>query len=59
MTLFIKLKDLSVDEKEAAKEQIVAAAGGTSLAATSFGSIVTDSDAVAKSAPVPKRLLLL
>lgn len=53
--VYKELKDLSVDEKEAAKEQIVAAAGGTSLAATSvIGSIVTDSDAVAKSAPGAK-----
>lgn len=54
--LFIRnCKIWSADEKEAAKEQIVAAAGGTSLAATSvIGSIVTDSGAVAKSAPGAK-----
>ena len=53
--VYKELQDLSADEKEAAKEQIVAAAGGTSLAATSvIGSIVTDSGAVAKSAPGAK-----
>lgn len=53
--VYKELQDLSVAEKEAAKEQIVAAAGGESLAATAVvGSIITDSEAVAKSAPGAK-----
>lgn len=53
--VYKELQDLNAAEKEAAKEQIVAAAGGESLAAaTVVGSIVTDSEIVAKSAPGAK-----